>query len=325
MPDARFAHVHLDLVGPLPPSRGHKYLLTVVDRFSRWLEAIPIPDITAETVARFFVAEWISRYGAPLRITSDRGRQFESRLFHQLSRLFGYTHRKTTAYHPAANGLVERCHRQLKSALRAYPDPSNWVDHLPLVLLGLRCVIRDDLGCSTAELLYGTTLRLPGEFLSAAPHDAAPSADFVRGLRQSMANLRPVATRACSTRPTFVPAALKTAKHVFLRRDAVRKPLQRPYDGPYEVLKRGDATFTLRIGGHPETVPIDRLKPAFLFSDDAPLPRPATCRTSPKRVQFLLPVSSWVGGSSVAEEDDLTGCAWASRAHPASLEPQSLE
>ncbi|BHF62917.1 hypothetical protein SprV_0200590600 [Sparganum proliferum] len=72
---------------------------------------------------------------------------------------------RTTAYHPAANGMVERFHRQLKASLRAADDPENWTDHLPLVLLGIRSALKPDLDCSAAELVFGATVRLPGEMM----------------------------------------------------------------------------------------------------------------------------------------------------------------
>ncbi|MGL5763923.1 MAG: reverse transcriptase domain-containing protein, partial [Plesiomonas shigelloides] len=80
-PDGRFSNVHLDLVGPLPPSNGFRYLLTCVDRFTRWMDAIPISSITAESVARAFVERWIAQFGCPSVITTDRGAQFNSQLF----------------------------------------------------------------------------------------------------------------------------------------------------------------------------------------------------------------------------------------------------
>ena len=79
----RFNHVHIDLVGPLPESQGFKYLLTVVDRFTRWPKALPVKDIETRTIPRAYVHHWVSRFGVPSLMTSDRGPQFISDLWAQ--------------------------------------------------------------------------------------------------------------------------------------------------------------------------------------------------------------------------------------------------
>jgi cleavage and polyadenylation specificity factor subunit 1 len=88
-------------------------------------------------VARAFLTGWISRFSCPQIITTDQGRQFESQFFHYLAKLCGIQLSRTTAYHPATNGLVERFHRTLKAAIMCHAD-QNWAQALPLVLLGIR-------------------------------------------------------------------------------------------------------------------------------------------------------------------------------------------
>nr|VZI14623.1 unnamed protein product [Spirometra erinaceieuropaei] len=276
-PGARFSHVHLDIVGPLPLSNGCSYLLTCVDRFTRWPEAIPLPDIAAPTVVKAFLSRWVAIFGAPSTITTDRGAQFESNLFQSLLSFLGCTRIRTTAYHPAANGMVERFHRQLKASLRAAADPENWTDHLPLVLLGIRSALKPDLDCSAAELVFGSTVRLPGEMISPTPQGAVEDpTNLLHRFRQFMRTLSPVPPRS-SASPSYLEKDLATCSHVYLRCDRVRRPLEPPYDGPFRVLSRGPKTFRIQRDNLEEVVSVDRIKAAV---PDTPLDEPCGPQTS---------------------------------------------
>ena len=280
-PDARFDHVHIDLVGPLPPCKGYSYLLTCVDRFTRWPEAIPLSDITAATVAHAFISGWIARFGAPSTITTDRGAQFESNLWHELMCFLGTTRIRTTAYHPAANGLVERFHRQLKAGLSAEPR-TQWVDTLPLVLLGIRSSLKEDLRCTTAELVYGTTLRLPGEFFGVTETNTLPDPQsFVSRLRHTMQLLRPVPTSHHACGKPHVSKDLSSCTHVFIRKDALHRSLQPRYDGPFEVLRRDTKFFIVLVNGQRQTISLDRLKPAHLAAQSSSNSPPPTTTSAP--------------------------------------------
>jgi transposase InsO family protein len=164
---ARFLQV-LDLVRPLPTSVGYTYCLTAVDRFSRWSEVVPIPDISTDTMARALPTGWISRFCCLQTITTDQGRQFESQLFHSLAKLCGIQLSRTTAHHPAANKLVEYFHRALKAAIMYHAD-QHWTEAHPLFILGIRTAFKEDQQASTAELLYSKPLRIPGELLTRLP------------------------------------------------------------------------------------------------------------------------------------------------------------
>ena len=238
----------------------------MVDRFTRWPEAVPLVDMSANTVARAFISTWIARFGVPSNITTDRGRQFESLLsllWTQLMRLLGTTRIRTTAYHPCANGLVERFHRQLKASLRTHITP-NWTDSLPMVLLGIRTSLKSDIGTSSAELVYGTTLRIPGEFFNTSlDSSVVDPSNFVVQLKDVLQKLRAVSP-CTQQRKTFIHDDLATASHVFKQHNAVRSSLQPPYDGPFKVLERRDKYFVIDIKGRKETVSLDRLKPAYM-------------------------------------------------------------
>ena len=110
VPGGCFYHVHVDIVGPLPvSSTGCRYLLTIVDCTTRWLEAVPLTDITAEVCADSFTSHWVVRFGVPGTMTTDRGTQYSGAVCNTL----GIRQIMTTAYHPQSNGLVERFHRRL--------------------------------------------------------------------------------------------------------------------------------------------------------------------------------------------------------------------
>ena len=185
---------------------------------------------------------------------TDRGSQFVGGIWKELMNSLGVKSLSTTAYHPQCNGLVERMHRQLKAAIRARLTDNSWQDALPLVLLGLRSAWKEGPENTPAELLYGISLRLPGQFIPGAevpPNE--PMSSFISSFQARMRSIRPVPPLHHSHPASYVPASLKKSSFVFVRNDAVRRPLQQPYDGPFPVLEAGDKVFKIKKNGLPYT------------------------------------------------------------------------
>ena len=167
----------------------------------------------------------IARFGIPLDMSSNRGPQFTSQLSTAVASFLGTQLHCTTAYHPHANGLVERFHRHLKSALRARLTGPNWTRELPWVLLGIRTSPKQDLGCSSAEMVYGAPLTVPGEFIpSHVKH--SNTTQYLQQLWSQVGSLLPVPTSQHDTVLFSVPRNLQCTKFVFIRRDAHCNPLQ---------------------------------------------------------------------------------------------------
>ena len=274
VPDRRFQHVNIDIV-TLPRSNGFHYLLTAVDRFTRWPVAIPMENMSAESVVDAFAYGWIQQFGVPSTITSDNGTQFTSSTFKQLTDIWGIKTITTSTYHPESNGMVERFHRRLKESLIALgnENPDDWYWRLPCSMLSIRTTLKPDLGASPADLVYGEGLAVPGELLPANP---STEPQLVRqrdgalaDMRIHVSRLQPVQTSAHRRPLIHLPEDLQTCTHVFVRRSGLPQTLASPYVGPYKVLERNDHNFKVaRPGRANEVVSISRVKPAFYSIED---------------------------------------------------------
>ena len=269
VPASRFEPVHFDLVGPFTPSRGFKYILTIIDRTTRWPEALPIADTTSETVVQAFLDRWMARFGVPVTVTSDRGTQFSSGLWRRTLEKLGINVTTTTSYHPQSNGLVERFHRTLKNALRcAVRMSESWAKSLPWVLLGIRNAPRGDTSTSTAEVLYGTPLRVPGLCFQA---EQSRPRTAIKQLVQARSNVETFLPQTLDLRKfkasPFIARAMRTATHVYIRDDRLGKPSLAPrYTGPFKVIRKDwqNNKFMLQLGNKQDEVSLSRLKAATM-------------------------------------------------------------
>jgi hypothetical protein len=306
IPERRFSHIHVDLVGPLPPSQGCTHIFTMVDRTTRWMEAVPLSTTTAAACAEALCSAWISRFGIPHTITSDRGTQFTSSIWSQLSSFLHISHITTTAFHPQSNGMVERFHRRLKDTLRARCSSPDWVAHLPWCLLAFRSSPHELSNSSPAEAVFGTPLVLPGEF-PASPED--DSSHFLTSLSKTLSGSQ--TSPAPPESAQDIPLSLMTAQFVFILAPPSHPPLSPSYAGPYKVLRRFPRCFLLQLGDRQETVSVSRLKPAHLPPNTLPaqpptrgrpplsrplpsiLKKPSTLSSKPSRkVTFQCPLPS---------------------------------
>ena len=275
VPKERFSHVHVDVVGPFPLGQR---LIVIFLRWSKGRRAgprpVPLADTAADTIVRTFVETWISRYGVPITVTSDRGAQFTSEAWRVNSSNLGINISTTSAYHPQSNGIVERFHRSLKNALRcAVRSNPSWTRTLPWVIMGLRNSPRLDTATSTAEVVFGVPQRIPGLCFQSEQYRPRSAEEQLKQSRANVASYTPRALGLTKFKSSpFVEKSLRTAQYVFVRDDRLGKPSLSPrYSGPFQVKKKDwdSNTFVLVLGNREDSVTISRLKAASIPQEQA--------------------------------------------------------
>ena len=142
---------------------GNSFAVFARDDLSGWVEGRALKAANSESVAKFLYEDVICRHGCPLRIVTDGGMENFS-LTTQLLERYKLQRTVTSPYHPQSNGLVERGHAPIVSALAKYDDPTRWDEYLPLALWADRISVRRSTGYSAFELVYGRDCILPIEF-----------------------------------------------------------------------------------------------------------------------------------------------------------------
>ncbi|GFU29152.1 retrovirus-related Pol polyprotein from transposon 412 [Trichonephila clavipes] len=256
---APFERIAFDILGPLPrTASGNKYLLVVMDYFTKWPEVYPIPDQEAPTVAEAVVQHWISRYGVPLQLHSDQGRNFVSAVLKGVCELLGIDKTKTT---PCTH------------------KPKDWDQKVPLFLLAYRSAVHETTGYSPSQMLLAeifvslvtcclVALRIHLHRLRSTQNLQARFED-VHNLARERINLR---TEKMKTRYDTKATGhqFKEGDKVWFynptRRKGLSPKLQSHWDGPYTILKIiNDVVIRIRksTNSKPRVVHYDRLAPYY--------------------------------------------------------------
>jgi len=254
---APFERVQMDILGPLPLTiLGNKYLLVVVDCFTKWVEAFPLKNIRARTVAEVFLSQIVSRHGVPLEIHTDQGRNFESQVFRELSCALGIKKTRTSALHPQSDGQVERQHQTILNYLAKFisENQRDWDRWIPMCLLAYRSSKHETTGVTPAELYFARDLRLPMDLLRGNPpgeRESERTIDYVSRIRKKLEDLhetvrKRIDIKSSQTKIWYDQKARKLQFNVGQkvwfynpRRKKGRAPkLQSSWEGPYFIIKK---------------------------------------------------------------------------------------
>ena len=276
-----FEVVGVDIFGPLPRTvTGNRYIVVMVDRFSRWVELAPVPDITARTVADAVVDRIVLRHGCPTTLLSDRGSQFMSTLFKRMAERLGIKKVFSSAYHPQTNGQVERLNRYIASALSAYVNDhqDDWDDYVEAIAFAYRTSFVDAIGNTPFYLVHGRDPQLPTDLLVSPPQSFVEDVHqyglaLTKNITDALDTARCHQEEADSTRKRFYDLKHDSVNfelgslvllHSPLRKSGLSPKLSKSYDGPYRVLRRlSDVHYDLAhiITGKRTTAHVQRIIP----------------------------------------------------------------
>ena len=282
---APFERIAIDVAGPFPiiTDRGNKYILVVSDYFSKWPEAYPIANMEAITVATVLVENWISRFGVPVELHSDQGRNFESSVFVGMAKILGIKKTRTTPLHPQSDGMVERFNQTMEKHLSMVVEENqkDWDMHLPIFLMAYRAAVHDTIGQTPARIVFGRELRLPCDLLFGSPLvQELETGDYVNKLRTNLLKTHAMvrerlyaAGKRMKTRYDAKAnmAGFEVGDAVWLynpKRKRGRSPKLSPaWEGPYIIVTRiNDVVYRIQKTkkSKMKVVHVNRLKPYSL-------------------------------------------------------------
>lgn len=199
--------IAIDVMGPFRPHKGKKFIISIIDCYSKFCILLPQADHTAETVSKAIFERVVSYFGVPERVLSDNGTEFVSQIWTSLGNLLGYRPIHASPYHPQGNGMVERLNRSCTNVLRATllkRGTQDWPTVLPTVMLALNALPHEPHRHSAAEVLYGQPLRLPVEPLSATTH-VKPIPTYVEQLQKCLIDVREALSKPSSSSAAVNP------------------------------------------------------------------------------------------------------------------------
>lgn len=261
LPNNRFDHIHVDVIGPLPPCKGgFEYAFTIIDRYSRMPMVLPLKKATALATLNQLISRWIAIFGLPITITSDQGSIFTSEEWANFTKKFNIQHNFSNAYHPQSNGIVERMHRTLKNSLTA-ANKRDWNSQLPWTMLQLRNARGDDIEYAPTDVTFGGKTRQPLDLACNLPK--TPVETFAKAIT-SWKIPPPCPGRWHAAPTSWVPKNFQSIKHVYIR-NPKKKSLRDAYSGPYAVTKWTNKSVTISYYDKPLTLSIDNVKEAKTF------------------------------------------------------------
>lgn len=260
-----FERIAIDIAGPFPKSKaGNRYILVAMDYFSKWPEVYAIPNQEAVTIAEVLFQNWICRYGIPLELHSDQGRNFESEVFQNLCRLLGIAKTRTTPLHPQSDGMVERFNKTLGTYLKIVIDQqqSNWDTCIQPFLLAYRSAKHNSTGRTPAQLVFGRDLRLPVDITVGRPDAPESTDDYLGHLRERLQVVHEEARQKLQLESDRMKTrydikansdGFNIGDKVWLfnpqRRKGRSPKLQRSWEGPYTIVtKLNDIVYRIQRG-----------------------------------------------------------------------------
>ena len=195
--------VSIDFVHLEKASGGYEYILTVVDHFTRFLQAYPTRNKEAKTAAKHLYHDYIPRFGIPARgILHDQGREFENNIHKELQKLMGTQRIRTTPYNPSGNGQCERMNQTILHMLKTLGEEqkSKWADHLNMLVHGYNCTKNSTTGYAPFYLMFGRKPRLPIDLILGRVEEARTDKKYLEHWRNVMQEAYKLAQRSSEKR-----------------------------------------------------------------------------------------------------------------------------